>query len=76
MGVWPLERRPDIQVTTGTFLVDRVGLPCHQASRFGLMHPMTACARDATSSVATLYAAYVSGLIAMTSQAPFIRARS
>jgi hypothetical protein len=41
----------------------------------GLVHPVTACARDAASSVAALDAAYVSRLIPMTSQARFIRPR-
>src|SRR6185369_6613119 len=75
MSVRPLESSPDIQVTTGTLLVNRIGLPCHQAPRFGLVHPVTACARDAASSVATLDAAYLSWLISMTSQARFIGAR-
>ena len=76
MSVRPLEGSPDTQVAIGTFAVNRVDFPCHQAPWFGLVHPMTACARDAASRVSALDAPYVSRLITVTSQALFIRPRS
>jgi hypothetical protein len=75
MGVGPLERSPDSRVTRRALLINGVSFSRHQALPVQLVHRMAGRTGDAASSVTTLNAPDMSGLIAMAAEAYFVDSR-